>query len=242
MRARWITAAGLTGALAIASLVWAATPPPADDDDALGFDPVAGQEWCCAYGGPRFGPGDRPGPMMGRLERRGAMMRELDLTPEQRDRIAGIRERQARRAIQQRADLQTGMLDLRKLMRAERPDRVAIDRQIDTVARLRGGLHKFQVETLLDVRSVLTPEQQGKLREQRMDGCRMGAGRTGAGRMGAGCMDGCRMGAGRMDGCRMGAGCMDGCRMGAGCMDGCRMGAGRTGAGRMGAGRMGRDS
>jgi Spy/CpxP family protein refolding chaperone len=102
------------------------------------------------------------------FERRRSLMRELDLTAEQRDKIAGIRERQAKKAIHARADIQVAAMDLRRLLRADRPDKVAIERQIDTLARMRADLHKSRVESMLEIRSVLTPEQQRKLREMRM--------------------------------------------------------------------------
>jgi Spy/CpxP family protein refolding chaperone len=94
-------------------------------------------------------------------------MRQLDLNTEQREKIADLRDRQQRRAIQKRADLRIAGLDLRKLMRAEHADRVAINRQIDTISRIKTELRKSQVETLLDMREVLTPEQQKKLRDLR---------------------------------------------------------------------------
>jgi Spy/CpxP family protein refolding chaperone len=92
---------------------------------------------------------------------------QLDLTPEQRDRITELHERQARKAIQARADLETARLDMRKLMRADTPDRRALDTQIDRIAGLEAGLRKDRVATLLDVRALLTPDQRKKLETMR---------------------------------------------------------------------------
>jgi len=104
------------------------------------------------------------------MRRREGMMRELDLTGEQRQKIADLREKQERNAIHARADIQTARLDLRRLMRAEKPDRMAVNRQIDRIAQLEAEQRKARVGLMLDVRGVLTPEQRQKMRE------RLGAG------------------------------------------------------------------
>jgi Spy/CpxP family protein refolding chaperone len=95
---------------------------------------------------------------------RDMMMRELNLTKEQRDKIADLRDRQERRSIDLRAQIQTAQLDMRKLMRAEKPDKAAIGRQIDKVSALRADLQKSRIGTMLDVREILTPEQREKMR------------------------------------------------------------------------------
>ena len=94
------------------------------------------------------------------------MMRELNLTKEQSDKIADLRDRQARRAIDLRAQIQTAQLDLRKLMRADTPDKAAIGRQIDKLSGLRAELQKSRIGTMLDVRAILTPEQREKMRDR----------------------------------------------------------------------------
>jgi Spy/CpxP family protein refolding chaperone len=129
-------------------------------------------------GGPGMGPGARGmGPGMGRGGRfmhRGGfgpmLARELDLTPEQQDKMKASRDREERKAIQARADIQLARLDLRKLMEADKPDSKAIEAQIDKIAGLRAGLEKSHVATMLDFRASLTPEQQKKLRDLRERG------------------------------------------------------------------------
>jgi len=108
------------------------------------------------------------------MERRMEMRRhrrdvlgELDLSKEQRERIADLREKQERSSIRLRADLQTARLDMRRLMRADRADRMAINRQIDRIAQLRAEMEKARVGTMLDVRGMLTPEQLERAREPR---------------------------------------------------------------------------
>jgi len=166
-KSRWLTQTALVGALALADLVPAAQAQPGEFDRPDPPRRLAGGRWWGERGQRRPLHGGQRGFAMRRFERRRLLMRELDLTAEQREKIAGIRERQAKKAIHARADIQVAAMDLRRLMRAERPDKVAIERQIDTIARMRADLHKSQVESMLEERSVLTPEQQKKLREMR---------------------------------------------------------------------------
>ena len=107
------------------------------------------------------------GPGMGRGPGGGMLAEELKLTDTQREKLAGIRDAQARKGIQAHADLQVAMLDLHKLIGADKPNKVAIDAQIDRVARMRADLQKARVASQLEARSVLTPEQQEKLRTLR---------------------------------------------------------------------------
>ena len=127
------------------------------------------------------GPGDRRivrrfmlngdpgmgGPAAGLRMRRAMLamrLARLDLSDEQRGRLAAIRDHQQRKAIQARADLAIARLDLRALLRADNPQGTAIDAQIDRLARMRAELAKSRVAAMLEGRSVLTPEQRQQLR------------------------------------------------------------------------------
>ncbi len=179
MKSRTWMAVALAGALALASLVAIVSaqegrdpgPPPMPPgspaeslDDAWGPGPGAMDE--PRMHGPRMGgPGMR---MRGGMAHRAKMMRALDLSPEQRERVADIREREQRKAIGIRAEISMAKLDLRKLTREEHPDGRRIDAQIDRIAGLRAGLRKAQVAAMLEMRSLLTPEQLRKWRGMRM--------------------------------------------------------------------------
>src|SRR5262245_61986968 len=89
---------------------------------------------------------------------------QLDLSQSQKDQIAKIRESHQKDMIDARADLQKAELEFRKLMRADDPDKGAINRQIDRMASIRADMMKTRVDQRLDVRDVLTPEQRAKLR------------------------------------------------------------------------------
>ncbi len=194
-----MTSRGLGWAIALGGLLLAPALALAQDEAAPARPGMRGE--ARMHAGPG-GPGMRPG--MGAMHggrgawgmRRGGMgmgmgmgpmmLRELDLTEAQRAKVEDIHERTMKRAIQARADVQLARLDLGRLLRAERPDARAIDAQIDRIATLRAGIAKAHVGALLEVRGLLTPEQQKKLQELR----RMGPGGRGHERMGLGPDDG----------------------------------------------------
>jgi len=95
---------------------------------------------------------------------------ELDLTDAQRDRLAEIREQHMKAAIPVEGDLRLARLDLGKLLRADKPEAGAVERQIDRISELRGTLMKNHVTGMIEARAVLTPAQQKKLRDLRREG------------------------------------------------------------------------
>ena len=129
--------------------------------------------WAQAQGGGdgmrRHGRGDgMHGGMHGMRHGAGGLMArwaELDLTDEQRDRIRDLHDAQARKAVQRRADMQLARLDLRQLMREERPNSASVSMAIDRIARLQAEGLKARFETHMQARALLTPEQRQKLRE-----------------------------------------------------------------------------
>jgi Spy/CpxP family protein refolding chaperone len=95
---------------------------------------------------------------------------QLDLSQDQRDRIARVRDARGRDMVQKRADLQMARLDLRKLLRSEKPDQDAINAEIDRMAAIRADMQKSGVGARLEIRSILTDAQRAKLREPRSSG------------------------------------------------------------------------
>lgn len=204
----WMLVLGMLAAGLLAQEARAQAAEGAPDDpgmwaelggEEIGEDGLGGDGPLLAHGEMEFGPMMGPGGMgrgrgMGRGMRgmhRGmglgpAMVRELDLTAEQQEKMKAARERQQRKAIQSRADIQLARLDLRKLMQADKPDQRAIDTQIDKISGLEAGLHKSRVATMLEFRASLTPEQQKKLKELREQGPRRNQQRQGGGPQGGG--------------------------------------------------------
>jgi Spy/CpxP family protein refolding chaperone len=91
---------------------------------------------------------------------------DLDLSDEQREKIRDLHDAQARKAVQRRADMQLARLDLRKLMREERPNSASVSMAIDRIARLHADGLKARFETHMQARALLTPEQRKQLLER----------------------------------------------------------------------------
>ena len=169
---------GLLGAALAARMARAEEPEPMDEP-GLVAELEAGDDMADAgpamHGGPGFGSGHgmRGGMRMRRGMRLDRMIGQLDLTAAQREKLKLVREREARKAIQTRADIQLARLDLRQLMEADKPDQRSIEAQIDKIAALRTGLEKSRVATMLEIRASLTAEQQKKLKELREQGPQM---------------------------------------------------------------------
>lgn len=115
-----------------------------------------------------------PGGMKGKAGLRGMMRRHhagmaagLDLSDRQKEQMADLHEAHQRRMIATRSGLAEARLDLRKLMRAESPDRAKIDATIDRMAKLRADAQKSRVATRLEAQKVLTPEQRKKMKDAR---------------------------------------------------------------------------
>lgn len=142
---------------------WVGDPDGMAGGEAMGPGP--------GHGGPRMGPGGMhrgmrggPGAMRRHHPRGHARLAQLDLSDSQRERMEGIRESRARKAIPLHADLQLARLDMARLMRADKPDPAALNAQIDRIARMRAEIAKLRMTERLEARAVLTPEQLRKLR------------------------------------------------------------------------------
>ena len=137
--------------------------------------PGCGENCGMGHGGGRgmghmgMGPGGAGGP--GHMA---GLFAGLDLSDAQREKLRDLHQRQARKGVQARADLELARMDLHELMQADKPDGAAINAQIDKLARLQSEQRKAQVATLLEARSLLTPEQQKQLRERHLRGPGMG--------------------------------------------------------------------
>ena len=194
----WMWSMAVALCLATIAASAPAQPPPARGSGEIGARPVEGAgdpgrlDDAEAFDGldlllaadlpPGPGPGGRMGPGMGRGMGRGGrgpgeLREKLNLTDDQKSKLADIHDRQAHAAIPIEADLRIASLDLRKLMRADKPDSRAIDAQIDRIASLRASLQKRHVAGMLEARMVLTPAQQKLMREQ--GGGMMGRGMRG---------------------------------------------------------------
>lgn len=94
-------------------------------------------------------------------------IRDLNLSPEQRERIRAIREemRDERAAINERLRETNRALEV--LLDSDNPNDVAVEKHLRDVAEAQAASLRMRVSTERKVRSVLTPEQLATLREWR---------------------------------------------------------------------------
>ncbi|MCA9541384.1 MAG: periplasmic heavy metal sensor [Myxococcales bacterium] len=116
------------------------------------------------HGGPG-GPGGRggPGPEMHlkMLEESAAKLGIDDAT------LGRIKEKvyaAEKEGIALQANLKTAEVDLRRQLDQEKPDRAAVMAQIDKVGAAHTALRKHKLGLMLDIRGLLTPEQQKGLK------------------------------------------------------------------------------
>jgi Spy/CpxP family protein refolding chaperone len=118
------------------------------------------------------------------------MVKQLNLTDDQRRAMDGILQDHKMKLIDLRANLQKAEVALGPMMKADMPDQKAIEAQIDKVVMARADLEKANARFLLDLRMQLKPDQWKQLQTMRMNrmqhqGMR-GDGRDGRGGWGQG--------------------------------------------------------
>ena len=97
------------------------------------------------------------------------MVQQLNLTDDQRKAMDGILQDHKMKLIDLRANLQKAELELGPMMKADTPDRKAIEAQIDKVVMARADLEKANARFLLDIRMQLKPDQWKQLQTLRMN-------------------------------------------------------------------------
>ncbi len=118
------------------------------------------------------------------------VVKQLNLTDDQRKAMDGIMQDHRMKLIDLQANLQRAEVAMGPLLKADTPDRAAIESQIDKVVQARAGLEKANSLFLLDLRMQLKPDQWKQLqtmRQNRMQGDRMrerGRGQWGGNRPG----------------------------------------------------------
>jgi Spy/CpxP family protein refolding chaperone len=110
------------------------------------------------------------------------MRQQLGITDEQVTKFHQQQEDFQKAGIQNRATMQVKRMELNDLLRADKPDRAAIDRKLAEVNVAQAASEKANIDHMLAVRSLLTADQQSKLKEMMQN--RMGPG--GRGPMGPG--------------------------------------------------------
>ncbi|OPX17563.1 hypothetical protein BXT86_05805 [candidate division WOR-3 bacterium 4484_100] len=114
------------------------------------------------FQGPR--PDGPPGPRMGMLER----MQMLNLSDEQRDKIADIQTNFRKKVIPIKAEIQLKEIDLKNEMRADEPNRTRIMNLVKAISELELKIKQADIDRRLKIRALLTPEQRKKLKNMPM--------------------------------------------------------------------------
>ena len=134
-RRRWLLGAGIAAALAVAAGTLVARPPLALADHL-------------------------PTPLMLR-----ARLAEMNFTPQQREQAVAVLRRHAPTVMPVIKQLVRERRALRDMIRADRPDEVAIRAQAQRVGQVGGELSVLAARLAADLRPIATPEQQAKLRQ-----------------------------------------------------------------------------
>ncbi len=92
------------------------------------------------------------------------LRRQLNLTEEQARRITQVMAASQERTARLRIALGRARLDARELMLEATPDRGRLDAVARRIGELQGQLVRARFDVQLELRQVLTPEQQARLR------------------------------------------------------------------------------
>jgi Spy/CpxP family protein refolding chaperone len=163
----------IMGGLAAGVLTWAQegehfrTGGPAGEFRGGGFAAGGNVE-----GGPRMGAR-----LLAALDN-DRIKTELGLTEDQTNHLRQIVVDTQKSSIKTRADMEVRGIELRELLRADNPDRTAVMKKVDEISALRAEMLKQDMDALLNAKSVLTPEQQKKIRTF-LERRRMGMGMEG---------------------------------------------------------------
>jgi Spy/CpxP family protein refolding chaperone len=94
---------------------------------------------------------------------------ELGLTDQQAEKLRQVFVDSWKANTKSRADLQVRRMELRELLRGDKPEREAVMKKVQEISDLRAQLLRQHVDSLLAAKSVLTPEQQKKMRSLMAD-------------------------------------------------------------------------
>jgi len=88
---------------------------------------------------------------------------ELQLTPEQIQRLEALRSDFRKGAVKRSADLQAAELELKELLRGDPVDMVKIESQVKRIEALRGEQRLSRIKTIEEGKALLIPEQRKQL-------------------------------------------------------------------------------
>jgi Spy/CpxP family protein refolding chaperone len=104
-----------------------------------------------------------PGMVMHRMMQDPAMRERLKITPDQVTKLQAHQSTMAKSMIRSHADIQVKRMELAELMRADKPDRVLIDKKLREVQDASFAAEKARIDSQLTVRDMFTPEQRQEM-------------------------------------------------------------------------------
>jgi Spy/CpxP family protein refolding chaperone len=95
------------------------------------------------------------------------IQKELKLSDDQINKLDDLLMKHKKEMIDIRANIQKKQIDLEQLLDKENGDENIIMQKANELITLRGELQKMYIKMILDMRKILTPEQNKKLKEIR---------------------------------------------------------------------------
>ncbi len=115
------------------------------------------------------GEAQRPRQRRSRMMRaeRPSLAKQLGLTEGQQEELRTLRTDAQKNRIQSQADMRIKRLEMAELMRADEPDRAAIERKLDEIAAARKTQFLAKLDHRNAMKEILTPEQLEKMKTLR---------------------------------------------------------------------------
>lgn len=115
------------------------------------------------------GEAQRPRQRRSRMMRaeRPSIAKQLGLTEEQQEKLRTLRTDARKNRIQSQADMRIKRLEMAEIMRADEPDRAAIERKLDEIAAARKTQFLAGLDHRNAMKAILTPEQLEKMKTLR---------------------------------------------------------------------------
>jgi Spy/CpxP family protein refolding chaperone len=89
---------------------------------------------------------------------------ELQLTPEQIQKLEALRSDFRKDAVKRSADLQVAELELKELLITDPVDMAKVESQVKRIEALRGEQRLTRIKTIEEGKALLIPEQREKLK------------------------------------------------------------------------------
>lgn len=136
---------------------------------ALGVGLAFGTAWGLDPAGPatHLDPGRGPGTRLMRMMDDPGMAEQLGLSEEQASRLQALALDAAKADVRTRSELMLKRLELEELLRADEPDRAAVEQKLGELSDAQHARMKQRINHRLAVQALLTPEQRAKMRKLR---------------------------------------------------------------------------